>query len=52
MYDWLGDALGNSATVVTANRRLARLLLAEYSAQQIALENLHGKYAITAEGCH
>ena len=36
MYDWLGDALGNSATVVTANRRLARLLLAEYSAQQIA----------------
>lgn len=36
MYDWLGDALGDSATVVTANRRLARLLLAEYSAQQVA----------------
>ncbi len=34
MYDWLGDALGDSATVVTASRRLARVLHEEYAEQQ------------------
>ena len=36
MYDWLTDALDNSATVITANRRLARVLEKEYSAAQQA----------------
>ncbi len=34
MYDWLGDALKDSATVVTANRRLARVLHEEYAQLQ------------------
>lgn len=36
MYDWLKDALKDSATVVTANRRLARILGDDFAAQQIA----------------
>ncbi|MCH7830648.1 MAG: PD-(D/E)XK nuclease family protein [Proteobacteria bacterium] len=35
MYDWLTDSLGDSNTVVTANRRLARLLGDEFGAQQL-----------------
>lgn len=35
MYDWLADALEDSATVVTANRRLARLLADEFAAEQL-----------------
>lgn len=35
MYDWLSDALQGSATVVTANRRLARVLQRAYSDQQL-----------------
>ena len=35
MYDWLGDALSESATVVTANRRLARVLHREFAEQQV-----------------
>ncbi len=35
MYDWLGDALNDSATVVTANRRLARMLHEEYAQLQV-----------------
>ncbi len=35
MYDWLGDAAGESATVITANRRLARVLQHEYTEQQV-----------------
>ena len=34
MFDWLSDALDESAAVVTANRRLARVLQQEYSIQQ------------------
>ncbi len=34
MYDWLGDTLQGSATVVTANRRLARVLQREFAVQQ------------------
>ena len=34
MYDWLRDALDGTATVITANRRLARVLQQEYAAQQ------------------
>ena len=36
MYDWLSDSLANSGTVVTANRRLARLLADEYASRQLA----------------
>lgn len=36
MYDWLSDALQGSATVVTANRRLARVLQQAYAAQQLS----------------
>jgi len=36
MYDWLGPALHDGGTVVTANRRLARLLADHYSAAQLA----------------
>ena len=36
MYDWLNEALKDSASVVTANRRLARILSKEHGAQQIA----------------
>jgi ATP-dependent helicase/nuclease subunit B len=34
MYDWLRDALEGTATVITANRRLARVLQQEYAIQQ------------------
>ncbi len=34
MYDWLAKALQDSGIVVTANRRLARQLRAEYNEQQ------------------
>ena len=34
MFDWLSEALDGSAAVVTANRRLARVLQQEYSLQQ------------------
>lgn len=37
MYDWLSDALLGPSQVVTANRRLARVLTLEYGQQQIAL---------------
>ncbi len=36
MYNWLNEALADSAVVVTANRRLARILGKEYGAQQIS----------------
>ena len=36
MYDWLGDASHNEATVVTANRRLARVLRQQFNQQQVA----------------
>jgi len=36
MYDWLNDALHESAQVVTANRRLARVLIEDFGNQQIA----------------
>ncbi len=35
MYDWLAESLHTSGTVVTANRRLARVLRDEYGAQQL-----------------
>ena len=35
MYNWLNEALADSAVLVTANRRLARILGKEYGAQQI-----------------
>jgi probable DNA repair protein len=34
MYDWLRDAFDRPATVITANRRLARVLQQEYAVQQ------------------
>jgi hypothetical protein len=36
MYDWLIEALEDSATVVTANRRLARVLADDFAMQQLA----------------
>lgn len=36
MYDWLPGALQEDGTVITANRRLARVLLRDYSARQVA----------------
>ena len=36
MYEWLADSLRDSGTVVTANRRLARVLGDEYAAAQLA----------------
>ena len=35
MYDWLTEALEDSATVVTANRRLARVLADDFATQQL-----------------
>ena len=35
MYDWLSGALEEPATVITANRRLARVLKQAYAAQQV-----------------
>jgi probable DNA repair protein len=36
MYKWLPDALSNDSQVVTANRRLARVLAAQYGGSQLA----------------
>lgn len=36
MYSWLSDALNNSSHVLTASRRLARVLQLEFSQQQLA----------------
>jgi hypothetical protein len=36
MYDWLNEALQDSSQVVTANRRLARVLTKHYAEQQVA----------------
>ena len=36
LYDWLTDALQDSSHVLTASRRLARVLQLEYGAQQVA----------------
>jgi len=36
MYGWLSDVGGDSSQVVTANRRLARVLAAEYATLQVA----------------
>ncbi|MBT8091792.1 MAG: PD-(D/E)XK nuclease family protein [Gammaproteobacteria bacterium] len=35
MYSWLSDALQGDATVITANRRLARVLSQHYNEQQL-----------------
>ena len=35
MYDWLSGALEGTATVITANRRLARVLKQAHAAQQV-----------------
>jgi len=35
MYQWLADSLSEAGTVVTANRRLARILGEEHAAQQL-----------------
>ena len=35
MYDWLSGALEETATVITANRRLARVLKQAHAAQQV-----------------
>src|SRR5210317_2497139 len=36
MYGWLPENCDDASQVVTASRRLARLLTAEYNAQQLA----------------
>ena len=36
MYDWLNEALQDSSQVVTANRRLARVLTEHHAEQQVA----------------
>ena len=36
MYDWLPEALHERGTVITANRRLARVLQQEFAARQVA----------------
>jgi probable DNA repair protein len=36
MYDWLNGALHGSSQVITANRRLARVLAAQFSREQVA----------------
>ena len=38
MYEWLSDALHGPSIVITANRRLARVLLQEHAKQQLQLE--------------
>ena len=40
MYDWLGEALRDSGVVVTASRRLARELVNDFGAQQVAANHL------------
>lgn len=37
MYDWLIDALHDSSQIVTANRRLARILGEDFGRQQVAI---------------
>ncbi len=37
MYQWLTEAAENNSTIVTASRRLARVLNAEFAKQQLAL---------------
>ena len=37
MYEWLTEALDGSSQIVTANRRLSRVLAVEYGTQQLAL---------------
>ena len=37
MYQWLSEAIANDSLVITASRRLARVLKSEYDKQQIAL---------------
>ncbi|MFQ5546865.1 MAG: PD-(D/E)XK nuclease family protein [Woeseia sp.] len=36
MYQWLSDAVDNRSTVITASRRLARVLKSEYDNQKLA----------------
>ncbi|MGI9222239.1 MAG: PD-(D/E)XK nuclease family protein [Woeseiaceae bacterium] len=43
MYDWLDDALRENAQLVTANRRLARVLQDVYARQQVAAGQLAWK---------
>jgi probable DNA repair protein len=38
MYQWLSDALQGPSTVITANRRLARVLRQEFARQQVQLD--------------
>jgi len=38
MYQWLSDALQGPSTVITANRRLARVLRQEFARQQVQLK--------------
>jgi len=40
MYEWLTDALQGPSTVVTANRRLARVLQEEFAHQQLRADKL------------
>ena len=35
MYDWLPGAVADNGTVITANRRLARVLAQEYADRQV-----------------
>lgn len=39
MYQWLSEAVENNGVVITASRRLARVLKAEFGRQQLALGN-------------
>lgn len=40
MYQWLSDALHGPSTVVTANRRLARVLQREFAREQVRLDRV------------
>jgi hypothetical protein len=46
MYGWLPENCDDASQVVTASRRLARLLTAEYNAQQLAAGSRHGSMHI------
>ncbi|MEE8343870.1 MAG: PD-(D/E)XK nuclease family protein [Woeseiaceae bacterium] len=39
MYQWLSEAVENNSIVITASRRLARVLNSEYGKEQLALGN-------------
>lgn len=39
MYQWLSEAVENNSIVITASRRLARVLHSEYGKEQLALGN-------------